>query len=656
MDIRVTDPDGLPIQDLRADEVLVTDERRAAPIVLFQHIEEPNGTYDDVSRRTSQGEVSTNRGAPRGHLYLLVFDQQHIAPGNEQRARIAASQFLKTRMRPGDRVAVFTLPGPGPQLKFTNDVERALAELPNVRGGLERTDFTGVGAMGVDEAYQIVRGDQMTLARVVSRLSDESASTDVLGGSPQARKQTVDNTSDAAVFVRAVKENAGTVVAKADGDARRFLLLLTRLLRQMRGIEGRKAIILFSEGFFVDHVSREIEDAAAAAAQSYSVVYALDLNRRGPAASDAGPRGGDRQREEQSRIEPLGSLAVETDGRLFLDANAQLDRALASIADQSQDYYIVGFAPRVDVSSGRSTYRRVSVRVTRPGARVSARTGYAIDAPDPSPAARRRAIDTAFAAPFPEQSLPVEFTTYGLRGSAAGAEKVVLAIAADIPVRADRRHADTDAVFVVQDARTGRVAASGTHVLSLQPPSDGALTVAGICRIQVEIPPGAYVARAVVREPGGLVGSADRRFDVRDADGPGINASDLIVGSYRDALPVRVRTSAADVLTGTLEIYGRTVDELRDVAVRVEFVPIGGDSPVTAIHADLLDVTPSARGASRVALIEMPLSNVTPGQYVVRASVQSAGRTAATRTREIEVVTALAGASVAPRLESREQR
>jgi len=52
--------------------------------------------------------------------------------------------------------------------------------------------------------------------------------------------------------------------------------------------------------------------------------------------------------------------------------------------------------------------RRVTIRVTRRAARVSTRTGYTLELSDRSPAARRQ-IDTAFAAPFPEQGLPATF-------------------------------------------------------------------------------------------------------------------------------------------------------------------------------------------------------------------------------------------------------
>jgi VWFA-related protein len=650
MDIRVTDATGSPIKDLRADEITVDDGGRLTPVTFFQHIEEPSGTLDEVAQRTIRGEVSTNRGAPRGHLYVLVFDQQHIEAGNEQRARLAAQRFLKTRLRTGDRVAAFAIPGPGPQLSFTADVDKVIAELPKVRGGLERTGLTGMGTMRVDEAYHIVRGDQAVLGDVVSRLSAESAPTDV-GGSPQARTATADNSSDNAVFVRAIKENARTVVAKADGDARRFLLLLTRLMREMRGIDGRKAVVVLSEGFFSDHVARELEDAAAAAAQSYSVVYALDLNRRGPSPADAAPRGAAQQREEQSRIEPLGSLAAETDGRLFVDAGTRLDHVFESIADESQDYYIVGFAPGGGLND-RSKYRRVTIRVTRRGARVSTRTGYTLELSDPSPAARRRQIDTAFAAPFPEQGLPIEFTTYELRGSAPGTSKIVLSVAAEIPMGPFNRVGATDVVFAVQQARTGRVVAGGTDTLKLpQTRQDEAAGASGTCRVQFEAPPGEYVARVVVREPGGLVGSADRRFDVRDLHGPDLTASDLVLGSLHDPLPVRLRTAAADVLTGILEIYGRTAEQLRDIDVRVELSSIGGNAPVIIARSDLLDAQQGDRGASRVALIELPLANVAAGRYAVRAAVQAAGKIRSEATREVEIATGLLPTATATRLQ-----
>jgi hypothetical protein len=142
----------------------------------------------------------------------------------------------------------------------------------------------------------------------------------------------------------------------------------------------------------------------------------------------------------------------------------------------------------------------------------------------------------------------------------------------------------------------------------------------------------------VVRESGGLVASADRRFSVPDLDGPALVSSDLVIGSERDALPVRVRTSSSDVLTGMFELYGRTADQLRDVDTRVDLAPLGGDAPLRTVHASLLEINETDRGATRTALLEMPLSDVPPGRYVVRADVLFARTTVSKLTREIEIV------------------
>src|SRR5262249_40806690 len=120
LDVRVTDSQGQPVRDLRQDEVEVVEAGAVRPVVFFQHLEEPRESYADTARHTVASEVSTNQGAARGHLYVIVFDQIHITPGGEQRARVALERFLTTRLQRGDRVALYALPGPGPQISFTS--------------------------------------------------------------------------------------------------------------------------------------------------------------------------------------------------------------------------------------------------------------------------------------------------------------------------------------------------------------------------------------------------------------------------------------------------------------------------------------------------------------------------------------------------------
>jgi VWFA-related protein len=637
LDVRVVDTDGRPIPDVRREEIEVLENGKPRPIVLFQRVhEEAPGTRQTIARAVTR-DISTNQGAPRGHLYVLVFDQQHITPGNEQRARQAGERFLRTRIRPIDRAALYALPGPGPQLDFTRDVDRLIAELPKIRGDLDRTGIGALGTISVRDAYEIVRGNQLVLRRVAQRLSAESAAADVPGATLPGLSRTA-AANDPNIFDMTVRENARSIVAKQDEAGRRFLTMLADVLRTFRGIEGRKSLVLFSEGFYPDNLSRELEEVAVAAAQSYVVTYSMDLNRREVSMTETEPVGGDQASEIQNRIEPLASLAVETDGLFVPDATNQIDAMLSRIASQSEDYYLVGFEPDPEALKDRTRYHRVKVRTARSGARAITRTGYAVQ-PEGTPADRRRTIDAALRAPYPQQGIPVEYTTYVMKGQTPGTERVLLSVEADLPVSTGAQPAHADVVFVARSVKDGRVVASGTDKVKIpEAAATGRTTGKGNFRVQFDAPPGDYIMRVVVREPGGAVGSGDRHFTVRSLNAGWVTASDAVFGSSATALPVRAHAYLADGLTGVMELYAPAAGPLEDVDVTALLTPLGGDNDVLSARADLLDIRQTANGASRAARIEMPLSNVEPGEYVVKVRVRHRGETVAEMDRDVRVI------------------
>ena len=321
---------------------------------------------------------------------------------------------------------------------------------------------------------------------------------------------------------------------------------------------------------------------------------------------------------------------------------SHLDSALGRIADQAQDYYLVGFTPSAAALSAKGQYRRVTVKVTRPGATVSARTGYAA-AKTTVPLDWRRTIDAALAAPFAQQALRVDYTTYMLRSDNAGKARVLLSLEADLPVR-DQSRETADVVFLVRDARDGRVVASGTDTILL--PSEaagGSATGVGAYRVHFEVPPGSYMMRAVVREPGGLVGSADRSY-VRGLSGPDVTVGGDLA-SATGALPVRARAYTMDGLTGMLETYGRSPDQLQPLSVTAAIMPIGSEQPVATVRATLGETMRTGDGVTRRATFEVPLSGVVPGAYQARVKVTAGSETVADLTRELEIV---AGASPRP--------
>jgi VWFA-related protein len=647
LDVRVVDASGRPVKDLRPEEVVITEAGVSRPVVLFQHVAEPSGTYVEVARRTIGAEVSTNQGAPRGHLYVLVFDQNHITPGNEQRVRAAAQRFLDTRVHPGDRVALYALPGPGPQIAFSSNARAVAAELVKIRGELDRAGTSGVSGMTTYEAFQIVRGNSTLRDTVAARIGENGGSVDFSPTRPGVATTGAGSAvNDSPLMTDAVLLSAArTAVGVADSDARVFLTALSDVIRRLGNIEGRKSVILLSEGFYSDNLTGEIEQVAAAAAQAHAVIYSLDLNRRGIDVNADQPTGGAAAAEVQSRLEPLGTLAADTDGALVLDAVSRIDSALNQVADTSQDYYLLGFEPTAEAQATRDRYHRVKVQVSRSGASVHARSGYSL--PDPSRRLdRRAAIDFALAAPFPQAGVPVEVTTYVMRGAVRGVHRVMMSLQADVPLRsADATRADV--VFVVKNAADGRVVNSGTDTVAL-PATARAGGTTGLSRFQVQFdaPPGDYLMRVVVREPGGALGTADRRFTVRALDGVDVSASDLVIGPKTGVLPVRAAVRPSDGINAVLEIYARRPADLDRVDVKVALTRVGADAPVVSAPASLLPVISLAGGASRGAQIDMPVNGVPPGEYVVRATVRASGETVAELSREVEILAPGARADV----------
>lgn len=650
-DVRVTDSAGRPITDLRPEELQIVEDGQVLPTVLFQRVTEPADTYVEAAIQAVTAEVSSNEAFPRGHLYILIFDQQHITAGNEQRARLAAEEFIRTRVRPSDRVALYAVPGPGPQLGFTADRSRALAALSSIRGSYERTVDTPFGRLGLYEAHRIAQGDEKLIADTLTRLTTEG-SGDVLGLSTVAAAGGRGGgaggaAEDSAMVRRLLTENARAVIQKSDAESRQFLQRLADVITALGDLEGRKSVVLFSEGFFQDNLARELETVAAAAAQTYSVFYSFDLNARTPSITEAYAPNTSQASEVQARIAPLGTLASETDGLLVIDAASRTSAALNQIADQAQDYYLVGFTPSAEARLRRGQYQRVHVRVTRPGARVSARTGYALK-PDATDADRRQAITRVLGAPFVQQGLKVDYTTYVMRASQPGLHRVVLSLNAALPLRANAGdHADV--VFVARDVTDGRVVASGSDTISLPTNAEpGRPLGVGSWRVQFDVPAGTYLMRTVVREPGGLVGSADRRLNVVPLDSPNVTVSDLILGSTAGALPVEAQAYIGDGLTGVIETYARSANQLAPVSVSIDLrsasstadtarpgAPVGTPRQIEAALSDPMALDTAA---VRRATFALPLTDVPPGSYIARATVRSRGEVIAERTRQVDIL------------------
>ena len=134
--------------------------------------------------------------------------------------------------------------------------------------------------------------------------------------------------------------------------------------RRLEPRQGRKVIVVVTDGG--DTVSKfTVHQALEAAQLADAVIYAIVVV---PITNDAGRNiGGEHA---------LDFMAGGTGGRCFLpSAEAELDKAFASIVTELRTQYLLGYYPR-NVPLSKDRFHRLEVRVTREDLRVSARNGY----------------------------------------------------------------------------------------------------------------------------------------------------------------------------------------------------------------------------------------------------------------------------------------
>ncbi len=176
------------------------------------------------------------------------------------------------------------------------------------------------------------------------------------------------------------------------------------VMQSMRRIEGRKAIILFSDG--VDTTSRRVgeinnlSDAMELDSLIYTIRYDtfsdVQAMKNAPQtqpkpieipgqkkgglpsilASMGTPGGPGTTPEEYQRAEEyLNQMSLRTGGRNYLATTlGNLNDAFAKIASELREFYSLGYYPKEDRVAGQRA--NIKVKVDQPGLVVRAREGY----------------------------------------------------------------------------------------------------------------------------------------------------------------------------------------------------------------------------------------------------------------------------------------
>jgi VWFA-related protein len=165
-------------------------------------------------------------------------------------------------------------------------------------------------------------------------------------------------------------------------------------IRAVRTQPGRKAVVLVSDGFVlfgpgfanveVREAMRRLVDRANRAGV---VIYAVDARglvcacltaadkTRGLSDVDLAELGNARREALAATQDGLRYVAEETGGFAVVNSNG-FPGALGRIAADLGGYYLIGFQPDADTFGTDGRFRRIRIKVKRPGLKVRTRAGF----------------------------------------------------------------------------------------------------------------------------------------------------------------------------------------------------------------------------------------------------------------------------------------
>ena len=396
LDIVVRDGKDNPVTDLEAADFEVYEDGVRQRVDLFEVIRSPEPSSPAPPAETgpaAPGAVPRSRERTEVALIAFVFDR--LSPDARNLAKKAALTYLEGSQRDSDRVGVFlidlsliTVQG------YTNDSAR-------IRDAIERAGERATSS------YESSRGRQRDLLSQTDSGGSPVAPAGggAAGGAAAGAAGAAAGAAAAAAQLQEIELRMLRSFEVLERDQQGYATTngLLAVVNSMRLLPGRKTVVFFSEGLALPPAVQAHFRAVISEANRANVsVYAMDSaglrtqsaqeeTRRemlAAAREQARQRGSGRdfiggamskqmeRNEDLLRLNPhsgLGQLAADTGGFLIRDTN-DLKTGFRRIDADMRFYYALAYEPTSQDYDG--SYRKIEVKVRRPGARVRARKGY----------------------------------------------------------------------------------------------------------------------------------------------------------------------------------------------------------------------------------------------------------------------------------------
>lgn len=173
--------------------------------------------------------------------------------------------------------------------------------------------------------------------------------------------------------------------SRPGGNTRVYDALKTVLNDKLARVEGRTALVLFTDGVDNDSRNATFESALQQAEKTDTLIYPVQfstydyIKARSSSSEFKPPEGSGFSEQDYQRADVFLHQLAENAGTGVYPAFdiTDLERAIGSIVDELHNEYSIGYYPRTKGQPGEA--RTVEVRVSRPQLAVRARSGYVVD-------------------------------------------------------------------------------------------------------------------------------------------------------------------------------------------------------------------------------------------------------------------------------------
>jgi VWFA-related protein len=643
IDASITDAQGNVVTDLTVDDFEILENGRPQTITSFGLVNIPHTRAERplFAANAIEPDVQSNNQG-EGRLYVIALDQ--VTGEQVLRTRRFVRRFLEQYFAPNDLGAVVFL--------GRADHSKAQGLTSNPRLLLQSVD-TFTGGFG--------SGPTPTPAM---------PATPGGGGGPTLPTSNID-------------PERGLGLREAMSSFR-------QVVEYMATVHGRrKALLLFSSGYpaevyrVIDYrggtlnlAEEDMHRAITTATRNNVVIYPIDprgLRDDGDLAeSDTGPPTDPASRFEASIIrlearQSLVAIANATGGFALHNSNS-FENAFDRIVQENSTYYVLGFSSTNERRDGR--YRKLEVRVKRPGLIVRGRAGYMAPLRNerrpepPKPAANVGvAVAEALRSTVAVNGLPLHVFAAPFKGASRDAT-VVMAVEVDATqlglVEKDGTHVGTlDVTYFSTDVKNKFYPGqTQTARLTLRPDTYQHVMKTGIrMMVEMTLPAGRYQIRVAAGNRETKAGSVVYDLDVPDFTKEPLIMSGVAIGSTATSqiMTVNGKTTFVSTLPGnvtatrvfdagdTLGIYAEVYETLKNaaahtVALSAQLRAEGGTVVRNVSDERSSSELQGTRGGYGFSA-QLPLNDVPPGLYVlhVEARVNAGNRPTVSKDVQIRI-------------------